>query len=570
MYNPITQDTLPLLHEESFAHPPCKEQTEMSAIDHRVNQIIDHIQIHYEPHAECLVLRGKIALLKTTLAKIVKLADCYFRNPFNRNLNCCQINMFPLDDIHGASNRTPFIIKTRMSVFNPNDSDQGSHCVEEDVENFQNKALAEHLSSTSFYVSRDWNIWRLPHDNREEKLFEGTNNVVYKILNISEAQFFILKMLPQPLSDSLGSEADATMCHRFQVLNDLYKEVQSHNRMIPLQEPPFAVMDMRLPPFRLVKGLVENFFPEGDLFDLIKGRKHRKIPLISRLNFCHELANYFRQLVEDLGIYHTDIKTENILVKKTAKNTYELFIGDYADCIKFEPIFDKFEQILKHFAITPEDADYIHSLRYIHTRTYTHRNDIDKLLHLLHKGIKDIFRVAGTNHPKRLEEFRLYKNRLVELAVKHQIFALGISFFQILIGPYSPYSEVGPTRTLYCGEGRNQLFPSSLNHLSKRMQLQSPHSVPLIDKIAQFVMTMLEDDFQKRPDFATVCREFEMFAAALSESPSPVRSNETLLPISPPPTRKRSPGPTAIAILEQSNRVSQFDPISRQQSYSSH
>lgn len=550
----------------NIACPPFTEEIQLSLldlsskkhrvtppIDDRISQIIAGIYTLYEPHPEYLVLKRRMLLLKTTLEKIVKRTGEYFQNPINQDCACCQIDMRPLDDIDKAIETQPFVMRTKTSIFCPNPSEEDNPSNTEEVESFQNKLEAKRHTSISFYVNRQWKIWRLPHKNQKEKIFESSYNVIYKIFNISEGKWDVLKILPQPLSDKLGPDADATLLRRFQVLNAMYKEVQVHEN-IQLQEPPFTSIYMRLASPKPVLGLVENYYPDGDLFKLISSPNYSNIPLITRLIFCCELTKSFHQLIK-LGIYHPDIKTENILIQKTALGSYQLAIGDYVDCLKLMQIFDKFKTILDKPKIPLEDADYIKTLRYVHTKSYTHKNDIDKILYFLRWRVLDIFRIAGEDPLKRSEKFEKYKKDFAEIVQKHQIFALGISFYQILIGSYSPYpEEIGP-ETFYCGESDKKLIPSSLNYLSKGMQIQSPHSKPvLMEKISQFVITMLDDDFRNRPNFETVCMEFEKYVADLLESPSPKK-----IPISkhlevPRPTRKRSPGPTALALLMQHNR----------------
>lgn len=515
----LIQEASPINNIETISNFRRQRESYSCLLDTEIFQILANIYIHYEPHDKYLVLKGRIEYSKFFLDSLIKLAHRFFQNPSNEDLDCCQINITPLDnladdDIH--SNLEPVTVKTRTTAFSPLHSEETSAISTEEIMDYENKYIAEHISLASFYINRDWKIWRLPHDYEHEKLCEGNYSVIYKILDISEGKWLALRLLPESISKKFGPNANTLVSHRFAVIRDLYQESQKSG-FIPLQEPPLTTIDLQITPSKIVRGLVEDYFPHGDLHQLMVSKRYGKISLIERLTFCKDLADHFHQLVK-LGIYHPDIKPENFLLKKIAKGRYRIYIGDYVDCLRFNKILMAFKTALEYSATTQFHVEYFKALKYIHTKSYMHTKDWSMIKNMF-KELQNIFSHPGKGG-KNTKEFELCMQTLEEVAIKHQIFALGNTFYQILCAK-SPYATKGPAAELYRGENESQIYPTSKPHLARAIFILSPKSKPHIEKITNFVLSMLANQYSDRPNFATVCQEFESYITGITALQSP-------------------------------------------------
>lgn len=522
----------PVDQMEPFAHLASEKERKSSILENKILfQILAKIYSHYEYNETYLLLKGRIEYSKTTLLSIVKLADQFFQNSSNKDQDCCQINISPLDDIAAYPSNTPVTIKSRATLYSLDPKDQAPVCTTDEVASYENIYIAEHISRATFYIHRDWKIWRLPSDFEKEKLFEGNHSDVYKIFDLSEGQWLILKVLGKRLAEHLGPNANERVSHRFRVIHDIFQEAQGGEEEIPLQEPPFALIDMRQAHSKIVRGIVENYYADGDLFNLMTSKQYSGISLLARLIFCKNLANYFSQLT-GLGIYHPDIKPENVLIK-TVGEVHQLFIGDYLDSLRFEKLFRISRAVLKLSEMNQENVDginpqhvkLIQSLNYLHTRSYMHTRDW-KTIQKTIEAIKAIFKQTGSGSSNRVEQFEAHAQVFADVAVKHQIFALGCTFIQILC-QRMPYSNHEKMIKFYPGEAENPIHPHIKFYLVREMLKLSPHSTPLVKKVTAFVLSMLAADYLDRPDFDTVVEMFDSSIAELTDHSKKVSANQT-------------------------------------------
>ncbi len=491
----------PLHHKQphqGYVNAQVANNLAMRLADNIVGQIAESISRNYDIAGNCLMLKGRAVIAKDSLVALIATAYRFFAHSANADHSFCQIDTLPLFNNGNRDKTRPVSVLMNTEAYYPHHGVPSVSNESNTEVSYPSDEIADLLAHSSFYVTRQFYILNLPNIYTLP-FVSGSESSVYKIIDISKATYAILKTPLESTSMKLMRIANEKFRLQFYKIKALYADVQG-NGLVQMQQPPLALIDTILKN-KVTKACVEHFYNGGDLLDIILNPEFNQVTIPARIKICFKIADSLNKIFMK-GYFNRDIKVENILVEKSA-NGYEPHISDYADSIKINEMFNRFENMLSQDGLTVDDFCYIDSLRATFSVDSIHARDAQSLRFIILEMVDHIF----MTHPldtdvqlrvQMLNKFREFAQKLMEGV---ETFALGVVIFKVLFCTYPHVKVAGHPH-----DTKKPLHKAQNEILFTKLAKNYPH--PEILEMIQLIQEMMADDFRLRPSLSKIVQKF--------------------------------------------------------------
>lgn len=285
---------------------------------------------------------------------------------------------------------------------------------------------------------------------------EGSDGIVFKILDVTAGRFVALKKLHKESSKAdLEKETSSDKEERLKKVAGFQKEVAVMKRITTREAEEYHYFEYRDPAKETNIPVMISPLAQGDLSQFIT-----QLTAAERLDCCDQLLSELQSLAS-LNYFFGDLKDSNLLVSSiNGRKTYRLCdVGSVQDLTQSTPDF--------HSLYTP---------RFMHNEDYLLRGK---------------FRTLPKPTTEQVQEAR-------KLAYALDIFALGTLFYQVLMGESSfPYERATIGKKFQIGDENS----AKTNLLAKGYP----------EGLCSLVESMTERDYRKRPSIEKIRQKLNTF-----------------------------------------------------------
>lgn len=442
-----------------------------------------------------LTLEGQILVSKANLTDVLKVAFRFFNNSLNTSKQFCQVDTIP---IISQQNTDSYSVAVSIEAFDPDNNNEGASYEMENVIDYENAQLAGELATASFYVSRNYEVIKIPN-MYTQPLFVSGYSTIYKVLKVTTATWMVLRTSNQGAEDRIEEQ--------FRTVNSIFAQAQSQGPVL-MQTPPFSLTYIERKG-ALTNCSMEIFYSGGDMLDLAASPNYKNIHFAARVNFCNIIANNILKM-KLADIHYTDIKLDNVLVEKSTDDSLIPHIGDYGDAIRLKKMFEVFKKVILESKLSAMESRYVETLQFIHSPSTTHFQDYRPLQFLTREMTRSIFKKFPYDDIARVKMLADFERQAPQFFEAHQVFALGVSFFSILFA--TPPHKDGNG---YLGTKTRPLDAQRIAVMKSKALNAYPY--PATVRVLKLVDAALQDNPHERPTLAHVSHELNECAVELTQ-----------------------------------------------------